>query len=196
MAKERSKKYEQMRERIAYLAARLIAEDGMDDFSQAKRKAAQQIGAPDTHCLPNNGEIEKALRTFRSLYQQEEHPWQLVHLRQAALDLMRLLDRFNPYLSGPVLTGTAGKYSEIDLQLYTDSVKDVEFFLINNRIPYRSGEIRTGGGFVPVFILEQDGIKANVAVYSENDLYAVSGSRASRAKLSRVEELLSEIPAD
>ncbi|HQT26797.1 MAG TPA: UDP-N-acetylmuramate--alanine ligase [Burkholderiales bacterium] len=192
MAKERSKKYEQMRERIAYLAARLIAEDGIDDFSQAKRKAAQQIGAPDTHCLPNNGEIEKALRTFRSLYQQDEHPEQLSHLRLAALDLMRLLNRFNPYLSGPVLTGTAGKYSEIDLQLYTDSVKDVEFFLINNRIPYRSGEIRTGWGSVPVFKLEQDGIKANVAVYSENDLHAVWNPRISRAKLSQVEELLSE----
>lgn len=180
-----------MRERIAYLAARLIAEDGIDDFSQAKRKAAQQIGAPDTHCLPNNGEIEKALRTFRSLYQQDEHPEQLVRLRQAALDLMRLLTRFNPYLSGPVLTGTAGKYSEIDLQLYTNSIKDVEFFLINSRIPYRSGEIRTGWGTVPVFILEQDGIRANVSVYSENDLHAVSSPRISRAKLSQVEELLS-----
>ena len=178
-----------MRERIAYLAARLIAEDGMDDFSQAKRKAAQQIGAPDTHCLPNNGEIEKALRTFRSLYQQDEQPRVLNHLRQAALDLMRLLSRFNPYLSGPVLTGTAGKYSEIDLQLYADSVKDVEFFLINNRIPYKSGEIRTG---VPVFMLEQDGIKANVAVYSENTLHAAN--RLTRAKLSQVEELLAEMP--
>lgn len=190
MAKERSKKYEQMRERIAYLAARLIAEDGMDDFSQAKRKAAQQVGAPDTHCLPNNGEIEKALRTFRSLYQQDEQPRVLNHLRGAAADLMRILDRFNPYLSGPVLTGTAGKYSEIDLQLYTDSIKEVEFFLIDSRIPYKSGEIRNGSGSIPVFVLDQDGIKANVAVYPENTLHAAT--RISRAKLSQVEELLSD----
>lgn len=180
-----------MRERIAYLAARLIAEDGIDDFSQAKRKAAQQIGAPDTHCLPTNGEIEKALRTFRSLYQQEEQPRVLARLRQAALHLMRLLERFNPYLSGPVLTGTAGKYSEIDLQLYTDSVKDVEFFLIDRRIPYRSGEIRAGWGIVPVFILDHDGIMVNVAVYSENDLHALPNSRAKR---SQVEALLAEDP--
>lgn len=189
MAKERSKKYEHMRERIAYLAARLIAEDGIDDFSQAKRKAAQQIGAPDTHCLPNNGEVEKALRTFRSLYQHEEQPRVLAQLRQTALHLMKLLDRFNPYLSGPVLTGTAGKYSEIDLQLYTNSVKDVEFFLIDNRISYRSTEIRTGSASVPVFLLEQEGIKANVAVYSETDLYSPSNSRAKR---SQVEALLEE----
>lgn len=180
-----------MRERIAYLAARLIAEDGIDDFSQAKRKAAQQIGAPDTHCLPNNSEIERALRTFRSLYQQDEQPRVLVHLRQQALELMRLLGRFNPYLTGPVLTGIAGKYSEIDLKLYTDSVKDVEFFLIDHRIPYKSGEIRSGWGSVPVFVLEQDGIAANVAVYPENDLYTVSNPRA---RLSQVEELLSDVP--
>ena len=191
MTKERSKKYEHMRERIAYLAARLIAEDGIDDFSQAKRKAAQQIGAPDTHCLPNNGEIEKALRTFRSLYQQEEQPRVLAHLRQTALQLMRLLERFTPYLSGPVLTGTAGKYSEIDLQLYTDSVKDVEFFLIDRHIPYRVGEIRTGSVSVPVFYLEQDGVKANVAVYSETERHAPSHSRAKRAQ---VEALLSAAP--
>ncbi len=189
MAKERSKKYEHMREQIAYLAARLIAEDGLDDFSQAKRKAAQQIGAPGTHCLPSNGEIEKALRTFRSLYQHEEQPRVLAHLRQAALDLMKLLERFNPYLSGPVLTGTAGKYSEIDLQLYTGSMKDVEFFLIDRHIPYKSGEIRAGSGSIPVFFLEQDGIKANVAVHAETDLYLPSNARAKR---SQVEALLVE----
>lgn len=183
-----------MRERIAYLAARLMAEDGIDDFSQAKRKAAQQVGAPDTHCLPTNSEIEKALRTFQSLYQKNEQPRALIHLRQRALDLMRLLDRFNPYLSGPVLTGTAGKYSQIDLQLYTDNIKDVEFFLIDNRIPYKSGEVRSGGESIPIFVLEQDGIAANVAIFSENDLRSASNSRASRAKISQVEALLAEAP--
>lgn len=183
-----------MRESIAYLAARLMAEDGIDDFSQAKRKAAQQIGAPDTHCLPNNSEIERALRTFQSLYQRQEQPRALTHLRLQAIELMKLLDRFNPYLCGPVLTGTAGKYSGIDLQLYTDSVKDVEFFLIDHRIPYRSGEIRSGLGPIPVFTLEQDGITANVAVYSETDRYALGNPRISRAKLSQVEELLADAP--
>ena len=33
------------------------------------------------------------------------------------------LERFNPYLTGSVLTGSAGKYADINLQLYTDNVK-------------------------------------------------------------------------
>jgi hypothetical protein len=52
----------QMRERIAHLAARLIAVDGIDDYALAKRKAARQAGAPDTRNLPNNDEVEHALR--------------------------------------------------------------------------------------------------------------------------------------
>ena len=33
------------RERIAHLAARLMAEDGIEDYAQAKRKAARQAGS-------------------------------------------------------------------------------------------------------------------------------------------------------
>ena len=44
----------QMRERIAQLAARLMAVDGIDDYALAKRKAARQAGAPGTRNLPNN----------------------------------------------------------------------------------------------------------------------------------------------
>ena len=74
MAKEsHSRRQHQMRERIAQLAARLIAEDGMQDYGMAKRKAARQLGAPDSHSLPNNSEVEQALREYQALYQKEEH---------------------------------------------------------------------------------------------------------------------------
>ena len=49
-----------MRERIAHQAARIIAEDGLQDYASAKHKAARQIGAPDTHSLPDNDEVERA----------------------------------------------------------------------------------------------------------------------------------------
>ena len=40
------------RRRIAALAARLIAEDGLSDYTQAKRKASQQLGLSSTTHLP------------------------------------------------------------------------------------------------------------------------------------------------
>src|SRR3954466_9521215 len=97
-----------MRARIAAAAARLMAEDGIDDFALAKRKAAKQLGAADSQALPGNDEIEAELRAYLALYQAEEHPQRVAELREIALDAMRTLERFNPYLTGPVLKGIAG----------------------------------------------------------------------------------------
>ena len=46
-----------LRRRIAALAARMIAEDGVNDYAQAKLKAAQQLGLSNKH-LPDDAELE------------------------------------------------------------------------------------------------------------------------------------------
>lgn len=173
MPRDTSSRGQQMRELIAQQAARLIAEDGIQDFSLAKRKAAQQIGAPDTRNLPTNAEIDHALRLFRELFQKGEHEAVLRALREQALAAMELLETFNPYLIGSVLSGSAGRHSDINLLLYADSPKEVELFLINRRIPYRLGERRSGNGegarLVPVFTLSGGGADVNAAVHSRLD---------------------------
>ena len=77
MRKETPANRQQMRGRIAHLAARMIAADGVSDYGLAKRKAARQVGAPDSRNLPTNLEIEDALRSYQALYQADEHPEQL-----------------------------------------------------------------------------------------------------------------------
>jgi hypothetical protein len=134
------------RARIAAAAARLMAEDGIDDFALAKRKAARQLGALDTQALPRNDEIEAELRAYRALYHADEHARLIEHLRHIALEAMRALERFHPYLTGPVLKGTAGPYAEIDLQLFPDSAKDVEIFLLDRSIPFATHEARRYSG--------------------------------------------------
>src|SRR5690348_5694329 len=114
-----------MRARIAATAARVMAEDGVDDFALAKRKAARRLGAPDTEAMPTNDEVEAELRAYRALYQAEDHERIVAELRAIALEVMRVLADFHPYLTGPVLKGIAGAHSEIDLQLFPDSAKDV-----------------------------------------------------------------------
>lgn len=84
-----------------------MAEDGLQDYTSAKRKAARQIGAPDTHNLPDNDEVERALRDYQALYQRDEQIVRLRQLRQQALEAMHLLEPFHPYLTGSVLNGTA-----------------------------------------------------------------------------------------
>ena len=61
------------RARIASAAARLMAEDGIADFTLAKRKAARQLGLTDNAPLPDNAEVEAALRDYQELYQGDEH---------------------------------------------------------------------------------------------------------------------------
>jgi len=180
----------QMRERIAHLAARLMAVDGIDDYALAKRKAARQAGAPDTRNLPNNDEVEHALRAYQQLYQADEQRDRLRYLRQQAREMMELLADFDPYLSGAVLSGSAGKYSDIDLLLFTDSMKDVEMFLINRRIAYRSGERRMHIGDetrgVPNFSVSTEDADFDITVLTPRDLRAQIRSTPEGRPLERV----------
>ena len=85
MAKNRSRRDQNLRSHIAYLAARLIAEDGVADYASAKQKAARQAGLSDANLLPDNSEIEEALREYQGLYQSEEQPAHLRYLREVAV---------------------------------------------------------------------------------------------------------------
>jgi hypothetical protein len=180
----------QMRERIAHLAARLMAVDGIDDYALAKRKAARQAGAPETRNLPNNDEVEHALRAYQQLYQADEQPARLRHLRTSARKMMELLTRFNPYLVGAVLSGRAGKYSEIELLLFTDSAKEVELFLLNRAIAYRHGERRMQIGDEPRsvanFSVSTEDADFDIAVLEPNDLRAQIRHAAGGRPLERV----------
>jgi len=157
-----------MRSRIAHLAARLMAEDGIEDYARAKRKAARQAGVPDTRQLPSNEEIEEALRVQQTLYHREEHDTRLRELRARALDAMREFAQFNPHLTGSVLSGHAGRYADIDLYLFTDNTKAVEHFLLDRGSPYKTGENRLYSGdqllAAPVYTINEQAVDIRVTV--------------------------------
>ncbi|TMH29939.1 MAG: hypothetical protein E6H63_05880 [Betaproteobacteria bacterium] len=174
-----------MRTRIAAAAARIMAEDGVDDFALAKRKAARQLGALETQALPRNDEIEAELRAYRALYHADEHARLIEQLRRVALDAMRALERFHPYLTGPVLKGTAGPYAEIDLQLFPDSPKDVEIFLLDRGVPFATHEARRYSGdrahAVSVITLLWDSVPLRLSVFDPRvERLALKTSMAGR----------------
>jgi hypothetical protein len=199
MAKERTRN--DMRSRIAHIAARLMAEDGIEDYALAKRKAARQAGAPESRQLPTNEEIDGALRTYQQLYRHDEHRSRLKRLREKALNAMRQLEQFNPYLTGSVLTGSAGKYADIDLQVFTESVKAVELYLIDRGIPYKPSQRWIYSGEdprpTPVFTINDGEIDIRITVLSMRDLRlplktSPTGKTMERAKVQAVEALLSQ----
>lgn len=190
---------EDMRLRIAAAAARIMAEEGIDDFALAKRKAARRLGAADTEALPSNDEIESELRDYLALYQAEEHPQRVQELREIALHAMGELEQFSPYLTGPVLAGLAGPYAEIELQLFPESSKEVELFLLDRNIPYAATDERRYTGpkarGVAVISLDWQGAPMRLTVFDPRDERAAvkttpTGRVTTRAGISEVRQLV------
>lgn len=201
MPKESKPKQQQMRTRIAAVAARMMAEDGIEDFAVAKRKAARQLGAEDTQALPGNEEIETELRAYQAVYQADEQRERIRRLRALALELMRALEQFRPYLAGGVLKGTAGRYGNIDLQLFTDDSKAVELFLLNRDIPYDASDERRISGnqlrAVPVLKLDRQGVSVRLSIHPANDerspvKKSAAGYPVERAGIEAVCRLLAQ----
>ncbi|HWD17008.1 MAG TPA: hypothetical protein VG865_10390 [Casimicrobiaceae bacterium] len=103
----------QNRARIADLAARLIAEHGLTDWSLAKRKAARQLMLPERTALPGDDEIESALAAHHELFGGDEHAATLRAQREEALAWLRVLAAFAPMLAGGVAAGWATEHSDI-----------------------------------------------------------------------------------
>jgi len=184
-----------MREQLAHLAAKLMAENGITDHAYAKRKAAKQLGASDTRHLPGNAEIDAALRSFRQLFQHETHPKILRQLREEALSTMRLLAEFHPYLTGSVLSGTAGEHSDINLIVFNDDEKAVLLFLLKHNIPFEDGEwkVHFGGRDqnVPSYTLtSESGIQTHLVLLPENARFNGSRKPETHADLASAEALL------
>ena len=189
-------KNQDMRRRIAHAAARILSEDGSLDYGSAKRKAARQIGAPDSGNLPDNQEIEEALRSYQALYHADDTREQLLRLRQIAIEYMALLADFDPHLTGSVLNGTAGPHADINLQLFTDLQKEVEFLLMRLKTPYRAAEFRAANAsdkVYPRFILDDPRAPVDLVIYPAIDLRSMKRLQADgsprRLRLPQVREL-------
>ena len=185
-----------MRRRIAHAAARILAEDGSLDYGSAKRKAARQLGAPDSGNLPDNQQIEEALRSYQALYQADETRAQLALLRQIAIEYMERLADFDPHLTGPVLNGTAGRHTPINLQLFTDQQKDVEFLLMGMGTPYQAAEHRPAeapGRIHPRFVIDDPRATVEIIVYPSAELRGMKRLQADgnprRVRLSQARTL-------
>ncbi len=130
---------------LAQRAAQLLA-GGMDDYQAAKLKAAKQLrlSTHDQNVLPDNHEIEDALRQYHALFAADVQPVALAELRETAIRAMQWLDAFSPWLSGAVLAGTASESSAIELELIGIDAKIFEFFLLNQTIEFDICEHHVG----------------------------------------------------
>jgi hypothetical protein len=198
MPRNRSRRDNNLRRRIAYDAARMMAVEGVADYATAKWKAARQAGLEDANLLPDNHEIEAALREYQGLYQKDDQPAQLRRLREVAVKVMRDFAAFRPALVGSVLSGTASQHSDVNLQLFTDDPKAFTMFLVNGHYRFEEGSKRVRRGErtedVPRILIEVEGVAVTLTVLDRDDerLAAARGSAdvPIRARLAEVEALL------
>ena len=106
-----------IRQMIAVEAARLMYEEGIREYRDAKRKAASRFGPEKALCLgshlPSNAEIRNEFRRLLELHEENVLPQRLFRLRLLALKMMELLEPFYPCLVGSVLNGTATERSAV-----------------------------------------------------------------------------------
>jgi hypothetical protein len=166
-----------IRFQVAHKAAQMMAEEGISDYAFAKRKAAKFFGLMDGDALPSNDEINDAIKEHQAIFFDKEHQERLKILRLEALSLMKKLMVFNPHLTGGVLDGTAGRYPTIHIQLYADSLKEVEFFLLNHNVSYKTRDRKSrtkdpmqDKKIIPILIVEGSLGSIELLIYHIDDL--------------------------
>jgi hypothetical protein len=190
------------RQRLAHEAARLMAEGGIRDYHQAKRKAAERLGIHDDASLPRNREIEDALRQYQRLFVGAAHHVALAVRRQAALHALEFFAAFHPRLVGPVLEGTADANAPVQLHLHSDDVDSVDRWLQEQRIPadHRSRRVRLDREReleVAVWVFTAEDLLIDVAVLPydalrQAPLSALDERPMKRASLAQLRELVAQ----
>ena len=189
-----------LRQQIAVESARLMSDEGIDNFKYARKKAAQKLGINNEHAYPDNEEILAQLKIHQSLYQASNHQQILRELRKTALNAMRLFHDFNPRLTGSVLMGHASQHSGIDILLMADSPEQVAMYLIKHDIPYQLMDwklffSKNKAHIVPSYQFYADEHKINLIVLTENlqklvPLSPLNGQSMQRASIKQLEALL------
>jgi hypothetical protein len=191
-------------EEIAAAAARLVVEEGQD-YGQAKRRALRILGLPPRTVLPDNEQVEDAVREHIALFHADTQPAELHALREIALRWMERMADFRPHLAGAVWHGTATRHSEVFVQLFCDDSKSAEIALIDRGVDYDPQTI-TGFQGEPVEalgIVERSrtlgqAVGVHLVVYDYDDLRGAlrpdRRGRLPRGDLAAVRALLRESP--
>lgn len=189
------KKEDKVRQMIAQEAARLMYEEGINEYRDAKRKAAKHFGTEKVLSLgshlPSNAEIHEELQRLIGLYEEKVLPERLLHMRILALRYMEILEPFSPDLVGSVLGGAVTERSDIDLHLFAESIEEVEVYLKEKGITFEQDvvTIRRGGEFFeyPHIYIEDEGTVIECSIYPPEDIHKRSKSSITGRAIERVD---------
>jgi hypothetical protein len=194
-----------LKAQIAAAASAMVVEEGLE-YGPAKRRALKQLGLPARTALPDNDELEDAVREYIALFCADTQPAELAALRELALVWMQRMADFRPFLGGAVWRGTATRLSDIYIQLFCDDPKSAEIALIEHQVDY---EPRTVTGFtgesVDALSIRSvckplhETVGVHLMIYDHDDLRGAlrpdARGRAPRGDMVAVARLLAAGPA-
>jgi hypothetical protein len=203
MARRTENGNDRARQVLAQEAARIIVEQGIEDYRSAKMKAAERLGMTAHGVLPGNPEIEKAVSEHLKLFGRESHGVLLRGLRETALWAMELLSPFTPRLVGPVLHGTAAANSAVNLHVFADSAEMVAMSLQDRSVAYRAYErrLKSRRDFAESFAgfrFDRDESQIEATVFPvdgmrQAPISPVDGKPMRRADINTIVELLNGV---
>lgn len=192
-------KPEHIRRLLAQEAARIMAEEGRQDYYGAKQKAAMHLGLALKH-LPTNREIEAALGEHQRLFEAHAQAGRLQRLRCTALEIMNRLGDLDIRATGAVLGEVATAHARVELHVFVEPPEKLLFRLDDLGVDYeentrrynwRNGRSRD----LPMFAFDLDGQRVEATVFAHKDLReapmdTVDGQPVRRVGKSALEKMM------
>ena len=162
---------------IANKAAEIIMEEGITDYQYAKKKAVRYLDLDTVDLLPSNDEIDKALLDYRLIFKAELDIELIKTIKTEALRIMKFFASFNPYFVTQLSEGLLPKYPIIQINLFSDNMKEVEYILLNNNIPFETkdfniSEKRTKKQSlkkIPLILIERGNVPVELKIFEPHD---------------------------
>ena len=118
------------------------------------------------------------MKEYQNIFQEEVDSAIINKIKEEALNTMVLFEDFNLNLTVQLLEGLIQKFPKIQINLFTDNIKEVEYTLLNNNIAFDVKDTiyqeklrkKKSTKTIPAFILEGVWFPIELKIYFENDI--------------------------
>lgn len=116
--------------RFAEEAARFMVEGTESEYLHAKERAMMMLGLSSQTRLPSNRKVRELVsKITKAELGEDEVARRVREMREIALEVMEIIEAFDPFLIGSTLSGEIRQTSDIDMHAYSDDFEEIKFLL-------------------------------------------------------------------
>jgi hypothetical protein len=183
--------------RFAEEAARFMVEGTESEYLHAKERAMMMLGLSGQTRLPSNRKVRELVsKITKAELGEDEVARRVREMREIALEVMEIIEAFDPFLIGSTLSGEIRQTSDIDLHAYSDDFEEIKFLLADWGYKDIDEEVvqNMKGTFIHLKWLER-GYPVEITIYSwaMRDVVqfsSITGKPMKRADIAGVRHLL------